>query len=240
VDVDFRHTVEPHRARVLNIMDISRADWLTGLLGREPVIPELFDRALTHGSTGKPDYQRLEFLGDRVLGLVIAEALYARFPDEAEGRLSHRLNSLVAGSTCAEIARAIDLASHMKLGKQARDDGAHGSDNVLGDVMEAIIGALFVDQGLDAARILILTHWSPFIEAALNAPKHPKSALQEYCAANGRKVPEYTVTKKEGPPHAMRFEVTVNVKGFDPVIAEANSKQAAETAAALAFMEANT
>jgi ribonuclease III len=214
-------------------------DWLTGLLGFEPNNKDLYDRALTHGSTGKPDYQRLEFLGDRVLGLVIAEALYARFPDEAEGRLSHRLNSLVAGSTCADIARNIDLADHMKLGKQARDDGAQGSDNVLGDVMEAIIGALFLEQGLNAARRFILDHWMPYIEADLNAPKHPKSALQEWCAANGRKVPEYGITKKEGPPHAMRFEITVNVKGYEPVSAQANSKQAAETAAALAFLEAN-
>ncbi len=235
MDVVYRRTLEPDRTRVLSPME-----WLSDLFGGTPDNPELYERALTHGSTGKPDYQRLEFLGDRVLGLVIAQALYTRFPDEAEGRLSHRLNRLVAGSTCAVIARAIDLAPHMKLGKQARDDGAHGSDNVLGDVMEAIIGALFVDQGLEAAKTFILTHWSPFIEADLDAPKHPKSALQEYCAANGRKVPEYVVTKKEGPPHAMRFEVTLNVKGFDPVSAEANSKQAAETAAALAFLEANT
>ena len=200
---------------------------------------ELYDRALTHGSTGKPDYQRLEFLGDRVLGLVIAQTLYARFPGEAEGRLSHRLNSLVAGSTCADIARSIDLAPHMKLGKQARDDGAHGSDNVLGDVMEALIGALFLDQGLEAARAFILVHWTPYIDADLDAPKHPKSALQEWCAARGRTVPEYIITKKEGPPHAMRFEITVSVKGYDPVSAEANSKQAAQTAAALAFLAAN-
>jgi ribonuclease III len=223
-----------YRTRVLN-----SANWLAELLGGAPDSTELYERALTHGSTGKPDYQRLEFLGDRVLGLVIAQTLYLRFPDEAEGRLSHRLNSLVAGSTCADIARSIDLAPHMKLGKQARDDGAHGSENVLGDVMEALIGALFIDQGLEAARSFILTHWAPHIEADLNAPKHPKSALQEWCAANGRKVPEYAITKKEGPPHSMRFEITVTVKGYEPVSAQANSKQAAETAAALAFLEAN-
>jgi ribonuclease III len=227
-------TLGTYRTRVLN-----SANWLAELLGSAPDSTELYERALTHGSTGKPDYQRLEFLGDRVLGLVIAQTLYLRFPDEAEGRLSHRLNSLVAGSTCADIARSIDLAPHMKLGKQARDDGAHGSENVLGDVMEALIGALFIDQGLEAARSFILTHWAPHIEADLNAPKHPKSALQEWCAANGRKVPEYAITKKEGPPHAMRFEITVTVKGYEPVSAEANSKQAAETAAALAFLEAN-
>jgi ribonuclease III len=214
--------------------------WLEALLGAMPNDLALYERALTHGSTGRPDYQRLEFLGDRVLGLIIADTLYTRFPDEAEGRLSHRLNSLVAGSTCADIARNIELAPHMKLGKQARDDGAHASENVLGDVMEALIGALYLDQGLEAAHRFVQTHWLPAIEADLNAPKHPKSKLQEYCAAHGRKIPEYSVTKKEGPPHAMRFEVTVTVKGFEPVSAEAASKQAAETAAALAFLEANT
>jgi len=216
----------------------SQADWLAYLLPEKPTDIELYNRALTHGSTGQPDYQRLEFLGDRILGLVISEMLYRRYPDEAEGRLSHRLNALVAGSTCAEIARQINLNTYIRLGKQARDDGAQQSDNVLGDAMEAIIGALYLDQGLEAARGFIERLWGTMIETAQGAPKHPKSALQEWCAANGRKVPDYQITKKEGPPHAMRFEITVTVKGFAPVSASANSKQAAETAAALAFLEA--
>ena len=199
----------------------------------------LYHRALTHGSTGQPDYQRLEFLGDRILGLVIADMLYYRYKDEAEGRLSHRLNALVSGATCAEIARQIGLAPYIRLGKQARDDGAQQSDNVLGDVMEAVIGALYIDHGLEAARALIQVLWGPLLETANGAPKHPKSQLQEWCAANGRKVPEYVITKKEGPPHAMKFEITVTVKGFAPITASANSKQAAETGAALAFLEAN-
>lgn len=236
--MDHRGPLATHRERLL--IDASHIEWLTSLLGFEPKDRSLFERALTHGSTGNPDYQRLEFLGDRVLGLAIADALYARFPEEAEGRLSHRLNSLVAGSTCADIARKINLSPHMKLGKQARDDGAQDSDNVLGDVMEALIGALYLDEGLEAARSFISQYWSPLIEADIKAPKHPKSALQEWCAANGRKVPEYEITKKEGPPHSMRFEITVTVKGFKPVSAEANSRQTAETAAALAFLEANT
>ena len=213
--------------------------WLADLL---PVIPSdwtLYHRALTHGSTGQPDYQRLEFLGDRILGLVIADMLYHRYKDEAEGRLSHRLNALVSGATCAEIARQIGLAPYIRLGKQARDDGAQQSDNVLGDVMEAVIGALYIDHGLEAARALIQVLWGPLLETANGAPKHPKSQLQEWCAANGRKVPEYVITKKEGPPHAMKFEITVTVKGFAPITASANSKQAAETGAALAFLEAN-
>ena len=220
--------------------DKEQKEWLTATIYAAPTDYSLYARALTHGSTGHPDYQRLEFLGDRILGLAIADMLYRQFGEEAEGRLSHRLNVLVSGSTCAEIARHIGLAPHIRLGKQARDDGAQQSDNVLGDVMEALIGALYLDHGMDAARGLIERLWSPLIDSADGAPKHPKSALQEWCAANGRKVPEYVITKKEGPPHAMRFEVTVMVKGFDSVSAEANSKQAAETAAALAFLEAHT
>ena len=214
--------------------------WLAELLPEQPKDIALYHRALTHGSTGQADYQRLEFLGDRILGLVIADMLYHRYKDEAEGRLSHRLNALVSGVTCAEIARQIGLPLYIRLGKQARDDGAQQSDNVLGDVMEAVIGALYIDHGLNAARELIEQLWGPLLETANGAPKHPKSELQEWCAANGRKVPEYVITKKEGPPHAMRFEITVTVKGFAPVIATANSKQAAETSAALAFLEANT
>lgn len=213
--------------------------WLAALLPETPTDRELYYRALTHGSTGQPDYQRLEFLGDRILGLVIADMLYHRYKDEAEGRLSHRLNALVSGATCADIARQIGLPPYLRLGKQARDDGAQQSDNVLGDVMEAIIGAHYLDHGLDAARKLIEQLWGPLLETANGAPKHPKSELQEWCATHGRKVPEYVITKKEGPPHAMRFEITVTVKGFAPVTASANSKQAAETAAALAFLEAN-
>ncbi len=214
--------------------------WLTELIGAAPIDIGLYQRALTHGSTGKPDYQRLEFLGDRILGLMIAETLYLRFPDEAEGRLSHRLNPLVSGQCCANIARQIALPKHIFLGKQARDDGAQDSDNVLGDILESLIGAVYLDHGIEHARQLVDRLWSPMIDITETAPKHPKSALQEYCAAHGRKVPEYIVTRKEGPPHAMRFEVTVTVKGFAPVAAEAASKQAAETAAALAFLEQNT
>ncbi|MEE9433938.1 MAG: ribonuclease III [Sphingorhabdus sp.] len=215
----------------------TRRRWLAENFGDGLTDLALFERAFTHGSTGRADYQRLEFLGDRILGLVIADTLYSHFPDEPEGRLSHRLNGLVSGDVCAEVARKLDIGVHISLGKQARDDGAMDSDNVLGDIMESLIGALYLDQGLEAARSFILEHWQPLMKAARTAPKHPKSTLQEWCAAQNRKIPEYAITKKEGPPHNIRFEITVTVKGFDPVSAEAASKQAAETAAAKAFLE---
>jgi ribonuclease III len=215
------------------------SDWYTTLVGEQPKDMALARRALTHGSTGQPDYQRLEFLGDRVLGLTIAELLYTRFPNESEGRLSHRLNALVSGNICADIAREIGLQRHMILGKQARDDGAKESDNVLGDMMEALIGSIFVDLGQETARAFVETLWKPRLESALEAPKHPKSALQEWCAANNYKTPEYKITGKEGPPHAMRFEITVTIKGFVPITAQANSRQSAETEAAKLFLEKN-
>lgn len=229
--------LEPYRRGFLILPEFS--DWLEDVIGATTTDLRLFEQALTHGSTGEAHYQRLEFLGDRVLGLVVASMLFQRFPEEPEGRLSHRLNALVAGSTCAEVAREIGLQAHMRLGKQARDDGAKESDYVLGDMVEALIGAIYLDLGLERARSFIERNWRPLLESAKAAPKHPKSALQEWSAANNRKVPVYEVTSKEGPPHAMRFEVTVTVKGFEPVSATANSKQAAETAAAKAFLEKN-
>jgi ribonuclease III len=238
MDMVQRRALGPYRQRFLNLSDTET--WLRATFSADIGDTELYIRALTHGSTGEADYQRLEFLGDRVLGLVIADMLYGRFPDEPEGRLSHRLNSLVAGITCAEIARKIGVQPYLRLGKQARDDGARESDNVLGDVMEGLVGALYLDKGLDAVRLLVEAHWRPLLEAALTAPKHPKSAVQEWCAAHNRKVPVYEVTAKEGPPHAMRFEVTITVKGFAPIAATGNSKQSAETAAAAAFLQANT
>ncbi len=213
---------------------------LTAVLGIEPSDVALYIRALTHGSTGEDDYQRLEFLGDRVLGLVVAELLYRTHPDENEGRMAHRLNGLVNGVSCAEVARGLSLAPLVRLGKQARDDGARDSDNVLGDVMEAIIGALFLDHGFDAARNFVLSHWEPRLTLQQSAPKHPKSALQEWTAKAQKRPPDYSITKKSGPPHAMRFEVTVTVKGLAPITGEGNSKQAAESDAAAKFLEKYT
>lgn len=195
-------------------------------------------RALTHGSTGKADdYQRLEFLGDRVLGLVVAEWLYLRFEDEAEGRLSSRLNQLVSGLTCAEIALSLHISPHIRLGKQARDDGGADSPNILGDVMESLIGAYYLDAGFAAARDFIRLHWAAKMESVADAPKHPKSALQEWAATHDRKTPEYTLIDRSGPHHALSFTVRVSVKGVGQAEGTANSKQVAEKLAAAQFLK---
>jgi ribonuclease-3 len=213
----------------------SRA-WLEGLgfaVHDEP----LWVEALTHGSTGAArDYQRLEFLGDRVLGLSIAESLY-RQGDGTEGELAQRLNALVSRSLCAEIAREIGAPEHIRLGKQARDDGAHDSDNVLGDVMEALLGASFLESGFPATAALIRTIWEKAVAGRVGRSKHPKSALQEWAAGNRRKPPEYEVIDRSGPDHAAQFTVRVRVHKVGEVEAAASSKQEAETEAARLFME---
>ncbi|MCA1198323.1 ribonuclease III [Sphingomonas sp. R647] len=196
----------------------------------------LYTRALTHGSQGAVNYERLEFLGDRVLGLTLAEWLYERFPGEPEGKLSRRFNALVTGQMCAQVAREIGVSQHLKLGKQARDDGASDSDNVLGDVMEALIGATFLDQGFDAARALVRRLWDSRIDAQESAPKHPKSALQEWAAANNRRAPDYVLVDRSGPGHAPRFRVKAEIGKLAEAHGEGSSKQEAETAAAAALL----
>ena len=217
-------------------MSANLARWLEEALGAAPRDLGLYERALTHPSYGADHYERLEFLGDRVLGLVVADWLVERFPD-AEGKLSQRLNALVTGEVCAEIGREIGVPSHLRLGKQAQDDGVFQSDNVLGDVVEALIGALYRDVGLDAARRFIRNRWGDRVERLTSAPKHPKAALQEWAAANNRKPPEYAVTDRSGPDHALRFTVTVSVRGLGEASGTGSSKQDAEKAAAEALLE---
>ena len=178
--------LEPDRGRLLSGSD-DLAGWIAETLGHRPADLADYERALTHGSRSDANYERLEFLGDRVLGLVMAEWLYERFPGEPEGALSKRYNALVTGAVCADVARGLGVPARLRLGKQARDDGAIDSDNVLGDVMEALIGALYLDAGMEPARALVRRLWEPLVEGQASAPKHPKSALQEWAAANNRR-----------------------------------------------------
>jgi len=205
-------------------------------LGHEPKDAALFERAVSHSSAGPDSYERLEFLGDRVLGLVIARELYDRYPKEPEGNLSKRYNALVARETCAEVGRELGVPPQIRLGKQAREDGASQSDNVVGDVVEALIGALLIDAGIDAAQRFVLGAWGPYLEGQGRAPQHPKSALQELAAARHCKAPNYEVVGRSGAHHAPVFTVSVTVKGLGEATAEGSSKQEAETAAAEALL----
>jgi ribonuclease-3 len=205
-------------------------------LGHQPKDTALFEAALTHSSKRGANYERLEFLGDRVLGLVVARWLYERFPDEPEGNLSRRFNTLVDRVTCSDIGREMGLPAVIRLGKQARDDNANWSDNVVGDVVEALIGAIYLEGGLDAAEALIRARWAPLIEGQQRAPKHAKSALQELAAARELPNPNYEVVSRTGLHHAPRFTVRVSIQGLGEAEAEGSSKQEAETEAAKALL----
>jgi ribonuclease III len=212
------------------------AGFVRDKLDHEPKDIGLFELALTHSSLGKQSYERLEFLGDRVLGLVIAGALYQRYPNEPEGNLSKRFNGLVDRSTCAENGREIGVPALIRLGRQAREDGANQSENVVGDVVEALIGALFLDGGMEPAERFILRQWGPDLSNQRRAPQHPKSALQELAAAKGVKAPAYEVVSRTGAHHAPKFTVRVSVAMIGEATADGTSKQEAETAAAAALL----
>ncbi len=212
------------------------AQWLKHL-GFTPTDEALWLRALTHGSfDAHGDYERLEFLGDRVLGLTIANWLYDR-SKAPEGKLSQRLNALVSGETCARVAVRIGLPDHIRLGKQARDDGGAQSVNILGDVIEALLGAGFIQSGFDATSDVIHALWEEEVQGDAGTVKHPKSALQEWAAGNNRQPPKYELIDRSGPDHAARFTVQVSVKNVGEARATASNKQEAEKQAAKAFME---
>ena len=236
MDLVHRRAVEPDRGHFLSLTD-ETLHYLTALTGEAPRQPALWLEALTHGSMGEPrNYERLEFLGDRVLGLAIAEWLHERGRMD-EGTLSQRLNALVSGHTCAIVAREIGLSPHLRLGKQARDDGGHDSDNILGDTVEALLGALFIERGYEPARDLVRRLWADQVATGKGEQKHPKAALQEWAAGNKRKPPVYALLSREGPDHAASFTVAVSVKGIGEAKAGGSSKQEAETQAAKAFMK---
>ncbi|WP_336511983.1 ribonuclease III [Sphingomonas arenae] len=212
-------------------------DWVKLALGHDPKDVKLFERALSHASAGRDSYERLEFLGDRVLGLAVARWLFERFPDEPEGKMSRRYNVLVARETCAEVGRELGVPAQIILGKQAREDGASFSDNVIGDVVEALLGALLIDGGMDQAETLVRRVWAPYLDSQKRAPQHPKSQLQEVAAAKGLRAPEYELLGQFGAHHSPTFRVKVGIRGAGAAEAEGSSKQEAETAAAAALLE---
>lgn len=213
------------------------ASFVSRALGHQPNDVGLFEQALTHPSFGRKNYQRLEFLGDRVLGLVMAEWLSERFPAEQEGLLSHRFTTLVSRAMCAQVGYDIGVPDHLRLGKQAWEDGASRSDNVVGDAVEALIGALYLEGGIEPVSRFIRGAWAAAVEGQSSAPRHPKSLLHEWAEGHGRKPPLYEVVDRSGPPHAPRFVVKASVRGLGEAEGEGSSKQEAETAAATALLE---
>lgn len=211
-------------------------------LGHQFADPALLIRALTHSSLSsptRPDNQRLEFLGDRVLGLTIAEALFHHDRGATEGQLAPRLNALVRGETCAEIAREIGLGEVMKLGRSEMLTGGRRKEAVLGDAMEAVLAAVYVDAGFDAARALILRLWGDRIEGAEAASHNPKTVLQEWAQAKGMTPPRYEITDRSGPDHAPQFRITVTLDdGRSAEAAGTGTKRSIEQLAAQAMLDA--
>jgi ribonuclease-3 len=205
--------------------------------------PDLASLALSHLSAQTPgggraqSYQRLEFLGDRVLGMVVAAQLYAGFPQASEGELSMRLAKLVRRETCAEIAVEWDVGPHVRLGLGEARGGGRKKAAILSDVCESLIGAVFVDGGFEAARDLILRAWGPRMTADGEPARDAKTAVQEWAQARGLAAPRYEEAARSGPPHAPLFVMRVVLQGYEPETGEATSKRAAEQAAAQAFLD---
>ena len=211
-------------------------------LGHAFVDRELLERALTHASVARPaghagHNETLEFLGDRVLGLLAAEALVRANPAWREGQLSRRHAALVSGASCARVARRLDLGPALRLAGGASRQGGRNQDRILGDAMEAVVAAVFLDGGLEAARALFAAAWS---EAMALAPgeqsRDPKTALQEWAMAQGLPLPLYAVVSRSGPAHKPMFTVEARVAGYSPQIGAGASLRSAQAQAAGALL----
>ncbi len=209
-------------------------------LGHRFADPEFLIRALTHASISseqRPDNQRLEFLGDRVLGLVIANALLKADPSAREGQLAPRFNALVRKETCAAIAREIGLGDVLKLGRSEMKSGGRRKDALLGDAMEAVIAAVYADAGFEAARDVVLRLWRTRIDTVDADARDAKTSLQEWAQARGHPPPDYVETAREGPDHAPVFTIEARLASGETAEARAASKRAAEQAAAKALLD---
>ena len=207
-------------------------------LGVEFRDPALLEQALTHPSlaTGVASNQRLEFLGDRVLGLVIAERLYRARADEDEGALARRFAPLVSADSLARVALSLGLGRFLRLAAGEEQIGGRTNPANLADALEAVIGALYLDRGIDAARAFVERHWDELIARQAAPPKDPKSALQEWTQARGLGLPTYRVAASEGPDHRPLFRIAVAVAGYGEAEGEGAGKREAEHAAAAAML----
>lgn len=215
---------------------------LSERLGHRFRHPALLRQALTHRSAAPTGggrrrdaahgYERLEFLGDRVLGVIVAHMLYREFPLEAEGALARRFAELVRRKTLVAVARDIELGRHVVLARGEAAAGGRGSESLLADACEAVIAALFIDGGLAAATAFVERHWRARLELTMLPPSDAKTALQEWAQGAGLPLPVYRTLRSEGPPHEPVFEIEVGVEGHPAAAATGRSKRAAETAAA--------
>lgn len=199
--------------------------------------PEFLERALTHSSRGVENYERLEFLGDRVLGLVIAEILYRCFPFEKEGSLARRHSALACTETLARTARDLDVPTVVIASSAELASGGNKQDNLLADCMEAIIGAIFLDKGYVPCQEVITSLWGDKIYTLSQPPVDSKTALQEWAQARGLPVPTYEIVERTGPDHAPQFKVKVTLKDIEPMIASGNTRRVAEKTVAQMMLD---
>ncbi len=215
-------------------------------LGREFQDHALLERALTHASVGggagkTRDNEVLEFIGDRVIGLLAAERLAELYPRAPEGELTVRLHGLVNRDACARVARRMGLGPALRLAGGETKTGGRDKDSILGDACEAVMAAVYSDGGLAAARLVFLDLWSEeFDDGAAVRPRDPKTALQEWAQGQGKPLPSYAVLDRSGPDHEPLFKVVVTVEGLAPAAAEGRSRREAEKAAAAALLERET
>ncbi|MBT8473062.1 MAG: ribonuclease III [Marinicaulis sp.] len=222
-------------------MSKTKASDLEERLGHKFKDKTLLRRALTHSSLSGAnrevrDLERLEFLGDRVLGLLTAEELWRRYPDYEEGELAPRLNALVRKESCAKAALFFGIDAHIKMSDWEESSGGRKKKAILGDVMEAVLGALYVDGGLKAANSAYDKFWVPNIEELSKFHRDAKTALQEWSQRKKLGTPDYDVLKADGPAHAPAFRIEVKVKGKKPARGEGASKRKAQMAAAKKFL----
>lgn len=211
---------------------------LAKALGHDFNNPGLLELALVHPSmAASRDHrtetnQRLEFLGDRVLGLSVATMLYEAFPGEEEGDMARRHSGLVRRETLARVAIELQLGLHVRMAKSEQDSDGRSNPSLLSDTCEAVIAAIYLDAGLDAADAFIRRHWTPLMIEDLQPPQDAKTELQEYAQSRGFDLPDYRETDRQGPPHAPLFTMEVSLAGHPPAFAEGATKRAAEQSAA--------
>jgi ribonuclease-3 len=198
---------------------------------------KLLERALTHASVrsnsaSRLDNERLEFLGDRVLGLAVAEMLHHALPDHSEGELARYFNRLVRGATCAAVGREAGIGKFLILSDSEADSGGRDKDTILANAVEALLGAIFVEGGFDAGRDAVKRLWGERFDLSPSVIVDPKSALQEWAQGQGLPLPRYAEVSREGPDHAPRFIAEARLKGHEPATGEGTSKRQAEQAAA--------
>jgi ribonuclease-3 len=229
---------------------ILSAEELPHIIGYEFAHRELLEEALTHPSALVPEprrrrrtgparrgYERLEFLGDRVLGLVVADCLWRRFEGEPEGDLARRHTHLVRREALVRVAERIGLGRYLVLSRSEAAAGGAGNPGILADACEALIAAIYLDGGFDAASAFVRRFWKPLIEEMEEPPRDPKTALQEWAQARGLALPAYELVATNGPDHAPLFTVMASVAGGDPATAIASSKRLAEARAAAILLD---